>query len=478
MEELTSRFRIDADWKVPDDAKAGETFGMTLPDEFGRLSSGFDVKNENGDLLATCDVSGDDRPEVVCTLTDFVDTHEDVNGSLWLEVEASEATENSYVEFIINGEPYEVDLPGEGGIIGDNPATEVPWKNVNFVNDKNEMIWNMHIPSDVADNGTMRISDDLVEGTDANGLESHSLVGLDEGGYLAIDRRQVDADGQFTGGWETVSPDDYTASFPRESGGKSFEVEIRNVPDTPKYIYALKYKTKPDDGILVEGNKFSNDATVQSEKLTRVYEYRACGGGDGDGVQYTRFSVQKSVTGEAAASVPEDTTFTVEYTANGETKTLEVGIGEDGTARSGRYPLGTEFTIREIDLPEIEGVEWDEYVITGEGVTRNADGSYSLTPDSTATVELALENVANPTTPPTEEPTTPPTEEPSDKPSDRPSDKPSDKPSDRPSDQPRNDRDDNRHLPRTGATLLPIAIGAVLLGLGATALGVSRRSRN
>lgn len=264
MEELTSRFRIDADWKVPDDAKAGETFGMTLPDEFGRLSSGFDVKNENGDLLATCDVSGDDRPEVVCTLTDFVDTHEDVNGSLWLEVEASEATENSYVEFIINGEPYEVDLPGEGGIIGDNSATEVPWKNVNFVNDKNEMIWNMHIPSDVADNGTMRISDDLVEGTDANGLESHSLVGLDEGGYLAIDRRQVDADGQFTGGWETVSPDDYTASFPRESGGKSFEVEIRNVPDTPKYIYALKYKTKPDDGILVEGNKFSNDATVQS----------------------------------------------------------------------------------------------------------------------------------------------------------------------------------------------------------------------
>ncbi len=496
--KLWNRFRIDADWQVPNDAKAGETFGMTLPDEFGRLSSGFDVKNDNGDLLATCTVSSEDKPELVCTLTDFVETHEEVSGSLWLQVEATEATENTYVEFIINGEPFEVDLPGDGGIIGDNPATKVPWKNVIFVNDKNEMTWNIQIPSDVAENGTMRITDDLVEGTDANGFESHSLVGLDEGGYLSINRRLVDADGQFTGKWEAVPEEDYTASFPHEPGGKSFEVEFRNIPDSPKYIYGLNYKTKPDDGVLVEGNKFSNDATVQTEKLTRVYEYRARGGGDGDGVQYTRFSVQKSVAGEAAAAVPEDTTFTVEYTAVGETKTLEVGIGEDGTARSGRYPLGTEFTIREVNLPDIEGVEWGEYVITGEGVTRNADGSYSLTPDSTATVELALENVANPTTPPTEEPTTPPTEEPTtppteepttppteepttpptDEPTDKPSDRPSDKPSDRPSDQPRNDRDDNRHLPRTGTTLLPIALGAVLLGLGATAVGVSRRSRN
>lgn len=95
--------------------------------------------------------------------------------------------------------------------------------------------------------------------------------------------------------------------------------------------------------------------------------------------------VIKSVEGEAAEAVPEDVEFTVKATWKSGTEykseILTITQGE-ATALSEKLPVGTEITFTELDLPEIEGVEWGNITWgtdpTGESwLKANPDGSYT-----------------------------------------------------------------------------------------------------
>ena len=95
--------------------------------------------------------------------------------------------------------------------------------------------------------------------------------------------------------------------------------------------------------------------------------------------------VIKSVEGEAAEAVPEDVEFTVKATWKSGTEykseILTITQGE-ATALSEKLPVETEITFTELDLPEIEGVEWGNITWgtdpTGESwLKANPDGSYT-----------------------------------------------------------------------------------------------------
>jgi len=123
--------RITADWAVPDGARAGETFGMTLPAEFSRYGAGaFDIVDpDTQQLMATCQVSQGGGPEVVCTLTAAVEGREGVGGSFWMSVQASQATTSQSVQFDVGGQIVIVALPGGGGIIPEDlTAPTSPYK--------------------------------------------------------------------------------------------------------------------------------------------------------------------------------------------------------------------------------------------------------------------------------------------------------------------------------------------------------------
>lgn len=150
---------------------------------------------------------------------------------------------------------------------------------------------------------------------------------------------------------------------------------------------------------------------------------------------------------------------------------------------------GTSFRGRTIQLSP-DGPEYEpQPLILAEpsAVDVTVDGQLSWTAPKPTPTEEPTTPTEEPTTPteeptaPTEEPTTPteeptvPTEEPSDDPSDKPRD---DRDDDGSRDQPRDDRKDDGRLPRTGTELMPMAFGAVLLGLGIAAITVTLRRRN
>ncbi|MGM7422091.1 DUF5979 domain-containing protein [Cellulosimicrobium sp. CpK407] len=93
------------------------------------------------------------------------------------------------------------------------------------------------------------------------------------------------------------------------------------------------------------------------------------------------FAVHKVVTGSAAGRVPDDTTFTVAWTADVPGGTLYDGptsgrltVRADGTVVTGPadLPEGTVVTLGEVDLPSIDGVRWGTpaFTVDGERTTR------------------------------------------------------------------------------------------------------------
>ncbi|MBM7821618.1 choice-of-anchor A domain-containing protein [Cellulosimicrobium cellulans] len=88
------------------------------------------------------------------------------------------------------------------------------------------------------------------------------------------------------------------------------------------------------------------------------------------------FAVHKVVTGNAAGRVPDDTTFTVTWTADVPGGTLDDGptsgrltVRADGTVVTGPadLPEGTVVTLGEVDLPSIDGVRWGTPAFTVDG---------------------------------------------------------------------------------------------------------------
>jgi len=373
--------KITADWSVPNGAKAGDTFGMTLPAEFSRWGQGnFNIVDPaTNEVMATCEVSDAGSPEVICTLTNVVGDQENIGGSFWMSVQVDKSTSEEKVEFEVGDEFVIVDLPGEGGIVPeDMTAPEYPVKWGGETDTEGRFSWTIAVPAGFVQDGGFRISDQL-DPTH----ENHHYTG-----DAQLIERPVE-DGQLVGNWQVVDPSLYSVTWSQDM--KSFEFEAHGVSD--QNTYRLQYWTEAD-GVVLEGDVFGNQAVVGSTKTSSQHHVKSKGGGTGTGEEYTRFTVTKTVEGDGSALV-NDAVFTVEYSVKGSDaapKLMTVPIGQP--TKSDREPLGTTFIVEEIDLPEIDGVIWSEWTLDGPGVAKLEDGTYEVTPESTAGVELTLTNNA------------------------------------------------------------------------------------
>lgn len=387
--------RISASWSVPAGAVGGETFGMTLPAEFTREGTGsFDLADPaTGTIMATCTVTEGVGPDVVCTLTDAVNGVDDVRGTLWMEANASVATESETVSFELGETVEVVDLPGEGGIIpADTAEDDAPYKYGGNTTADGRLVWGVGIPSGFVADGSFEVSDAL-----DSGLARHHYTG-----ELKLNQRPV-VDGVLTGEWTAVDPARYQVVFAAD--GQSFEFAATGLP-AGGFAYELIYYTQADDEALV-GEVFGNRAVVETVETSATYTVTDSGGGDGSGVTYTRFSIAKALNGTQAAAA-RDAVYTVEYAIKGtDAPATRMTVPVGTPILSARAPLGSTFVIREVDLPVIAGVTWGEWTISGPGVTAVGDGAYEVTPGSAAAVQLTLTNTANPVplTPATPTPT-------------------------------------------------------------------------
>lgn len=109
------QFRVDITWELPDSAQPGDTFSMQLPDELLPLEESFEVRDPDGNVIATAEVVDG---VVVFTLTDYVLDHIDVSGTayFWLEVsDDAQPGEDVTIDWDIDDSvKIEIEEPGDG----------------------------------------------------------------------------------------------------------------------------------------------------------------------------------------------------------------------------------------------------------------------------------------------------------------------------------------------------------------------------
>jgi hypothetical protein len=114
------RIKLTFDWAVPDTATAGDTFTLPLPEELKAATlAKFSLLAPDGSVVADAAWAG---KSVVFTLTDYVDSHDNVGGSGFLTVQWDHdftpvTSQPVVLEFL--GVAVEV-------VIGDKPAPSQP----------------------------------------------------------------------------------------------------------------------------------------------------------------------------------------------------------------------------------------------------------------------------------------------------------------------------------------------------------------
>lgn len=81
---------VEMTWAVPDSARGGDTFTLTLPAQLGNLPAGFDLLDTDGKVVAKAEISDDSPALVTFTLTEFADTRTGVNGGATFSAKAAD----------------------------------------------------------------------------------------------------------------------------------------------------------------------------------------------------------------------------------------------------------------------------------------------------------------------------------------------------------------------------------------------------
>ncbi|MFC7404780.1 DUF5979 domain-containing protein, partial [Georgenia alba] len=133
------------------------------------------------------------------------------------------------------------------------------------------------------------------------------------------------------------------------------------------------------DGEPVDGDTASftiGPDTVVELVATNTAEY-----------QPGNFTVEKLLEGNGAGDVPEGTEFTIEYTVDGgEPQTATMTVGEPWTSPD--LPAGSEVTVTEVNLPDVEGVTWGEPALTVDGQAVEAPATFTVGAGTTVGVQV------------------------------------------------------------------------------------------
>lgn len=378
--------QLQATWAIPDSAVAGDTFSLTFPasPQLAGISDVFAITSPDDLTIADCTVTG---TTLTCVLTDYVDTHVGVSGSLAFQARAEQETTQSQVPFTTGGGAV-INVPLPGGGIGpreNEPIPTEPNKHGDLAQDGDHIIWVVSIPSSAISGADPSLTDTFTAGLTL----VPSTIRL---GYVLNENW---AGGNYApGDLVALTPDsEFTLQI---NSASSFTVEP-TVPIVANAVYVLTYQTALPPGVQT-GDVFNNTVTGSSfvtESTPFVY---SGGGGTGEGDGLGGFSVTKVVTGEGAPLVPADTAFTLNYAYEvaGAPVTGQLTVLNGATTGLDDLPEGTVVTVSEAAPTVVAGVVWQTPTFTGAGVTAT-EGGAQFTIDDATDVAVAL---TNPTTVP------------------------------------------------------------------------------
>ncbi len=129
------------------------------------------------------------------------------------------------------------------------------------------------------------------------------------------------------------------------------------------------------------------------------------------------FAVAKAFVGDGADLVPEDATFTVDYSypagAGYEAGSGTLTLPADGSAvESPKLPMGAEVTLTEVTPEAVEGAEWGEATFSPETVTIGGEETIAITLTNAITVTPTPTATPTPSSTPTASSTPAPTSTP------------------------------------------------------------------
>lgn len=385
--KVWDRIAFEATWAVPDTATAGDTFRLAFPTSpsLTGVRDSFALTAPDGQTVGTCEVS---TGELVCTLTDYVDSHTDVSGTLHFRARADEETTLTEIPFTTGGGTVvPVDVPGGIGPVPEFPAPSTPTKWGDVTLDGRNIAWGVNIPSSALAGDAPTLTDTFTAGLV---LDPASVT-------VAYVLAKDWAGGKYTVSTAQQSGSDFTVT---EVSSESFTVTV-DAPIVADAIYVLRYKTAlPTD--VRPGDAFHNTVTGSrwvTESTPVIYSQ---GGGDGEGVlPVGGFTVTKEVSGSGAALVPDDREFRVAYSYQraGQAVEGELALRSGQTDGLKDMPAGTVVTLSEVTPADVDGVTWQAPVFSGTGVA-TTDGGAIITIARGATVAVTLTNPTTVTPPP------------------------------------------------------------------------------
>ncbi|SIO16484.1 DUF5979 domain-containing protein [Agromyces cerinus] len=394
---VRQRYAVEATWAAPAGAVEGDTFRLDFPSPVHAYSADFVLRDSAGATVGDCVVT---ESSIVCTLGDYVETHDDVQGSLHFFARSSEATDDdAYVFTTGTGIEIRVPIPGGGIVEGDGepgtaPTSPQKWGWLN--DDGTSITWQVVIPAAVLAGDTPVVLDDVYDAR--MGFDPSSLTA---GWVLASEWAAWKVHDVVAG----TGPETYT--LVDSPATHSFELTFNEPVTTADRDYVLRYRTTlPADAR--QGDLFGNTITASGEQFTTWPVEFVTAGGEGGGTgRIGGFTVTKTLSGDGAAVVPDGTVYAVTYAyLRGDepvTGTLELSPGVpqgiDG------LPTGTVVTLGEAVPEAISGVDYGTPRFSGDGIVADG-GSARLVIGDRTTVSVSLDNPVA-LVPPT--PSTPPT---------------------------------------------------------------------
>lgn len=378
---------MSLDFAVPNEAAAGDTTTITLPNElaFSRNQT-FNVTDANGATVATAVIDAASKT-LTMTYGDYVNTHDNVTGTLNFQVKADTTvvTGDTTIPAKVQVGGTEITV-GSGGIgygvgTGDADLDFYKYGHINY--GKNEITYVINVNTSNASASNVVITDEM---------KSEGLSYIDGTFSVRTGNWSKNASNQ----WSLGNSSDVTANYPVSVSGKSFTVNLGNITQG----FTISYKVSIDRSV-VNGEKILNKATATSTEKgavdannTIIYQTAT---GTASGYNYSLTIAKKDKDGNPLAGAE----FTITRKSTGE------AVGTITTDATGSATisglLSDEYIITETKVP-------DGYKLA-DPVTAKADNSTVTIVDekdspTTTTTTEAPTTTTNETTSTTEEPST------------------------------------------------------------------------
>jgi uncharacterized surface anchored protein len=300
---------LDLTWAVPDSANAGDMFTLDLPGELKSNTSAFDLLAPDGSVVAKAVVV---NGVVTFTLTDYVDTHNDVHGTAFFSVRFDDATTPTSgpvdLTFTAGSKVFHdtVNKTGVGPINRAGPRKVGFWTHQGTVTGADALTWTVDSPTGPFDKVTF-----------------HDTVGagqsIDCASLTYIAGSALDANGRAT----KFTPLGAKRVLGSTCAAGSLTVTLG--PATADQVLRIRYLTNVTDSSLASYSN-SADVTVDGTKVGSVSTKVRVqgGGGSGSGSPSTSPS-STTTTGTPTVSPTSTSTSSTSTTSSSTTSSSTTG---------------------------------------------------------------------------------------------------------------------------------------------------------